>query len=415
MAKAQTKKAAPAAADEIVVGSQVKFLGYDESVPEEERILEAEQVYEVVGLPEVVKDEESGEDVETGFVVKAPNPDFNPKKKVHPDTNPEFLETEVLEDEIELVPGEPAAAAEPAAEAEAEAAKPARGKGKAGVKEQTAAADTKATKTAAKKTAKAAPKEEADGEEAANDELPDLENEDESVLALIAESDDLIATAQELEANVATTEFQLGGILFHIKKAKSYLEVEGGEAYDEAGGFQKFLLDFFNVDYRKAMYLIDIYTCFTLAGIENPSQVVAEIGWTKASKIAKHLVGENADVEGLIALAQENTVADLSEAIKEQVEVGSSKNPGEKKTRLTLKFRYFEEEAAIVEDTLNAAKEQLGLKDTTEALLHILQEWAITNGGEAAETGKEEQAAPARKAPGKPATKAASKRATAKA
>lgn len=435
MAKAQTKKAAPAAPaeDEIVVGSKVEFLGYGEDVPEEEQVLEAGQVYEVVGLPEIVKDEDSGEDVETGYVVQAPNPDFNEKKKPHPNTNPEFLEVEVLAEEIQLAADDDESAAqgqEAEQDAEQEAEQPAktpRGKGKASVKEQAGAAEeTKAGKGKAAagkgKAAAEAPKGKgkaavkkaaapAEDETKAADELPDLEGEDEAVLALINDSEDLIATAQELEQSVATTEYQLGGVLYHIKKDKAYLEVEGGEEYNETGGFQKFLLDYFNIDYRKAMYLIDIYVYFTMAQIENPSEVVAGMGWTKASKIAKFLVAEGSDVEGLIELANENTVADLSEMIKEQVQVGGTRTPGETKTRLTLKFRFFEEEAQIVEDTLAAACEQLGLKDNSEAMLHIIQEWAITNGtGAAGETE-----APAKKSAGKAPGKAAAKRATAKA
>jgi hypothetical protein len=129
----------------------------------------------------------------------------------------------------------------------------------------------------------------------------------------------------------------------------------------------------------KAMYLIDIYKHFTLAGIDGASAQVAAMGWTKAKTIAKLLTVEGADTDELIELANNNTVTDLSEAIKEQVKVGGT--PGERKTRITLKFRYFEEEAATINGVLAAAQEQLGLKDIGEALAHIVTEWASEHGG----------------------------------
>jgi len=401
MAKAPSKSAKKAATPEIDVGSEVKFLGYGPDVPEDEQFLEAGETYVVSALPEIVKDDDNN-DVQTGYAVQVANPDFNPKKKPNDNTNPEFLEVEVMPEEIELIPAEPEVKEAPA--------KAGKGKGKAA-----AAAEAPAKGKGKGAAKKAAPAKKDAAEKEAEDDMPDLEGEDESVLALVEESDDLIATAQELEANVATTEYQLGGVLYHIKKSKEHLKVDGGEVYGEPGGFKKFLMDYFNLDYRKAMYLIEIYTCFTIAGIEAPSQIVAEIGWTKASKIAKHLVGENADVEGLIELARENTVQDLSTSITEQVEVGGSRTAGEKVKRVSLNFRLFEEQAGIVDDALKAAVEQLGLKDINEALVHIVQEWVVLNGGEAAQQGEKPAGKAAKKAaPGKPAAKAA-KKATAKA
>lgn len=456
----------------IEVNSNVRFLGYDEETPEEERILEEGAIYPVAELP----GEEDGE--ATGYILRAPNPDFNPKKKAS-EANPEFVEVEVFEEEIELVadedesaeeeegeltleevegmdktellalakdegitltaaqkktadsiravivealslgeeeqeeeqeeapeekaPAKPAkgkAATKPAAKAAAkEEAAPAKGKGKAAAKEAAPAKGKAAAKSAAKPAPKVAVEE---------DELPDLEGEDESVLALIEENrDDLIALAQNIESEVSASEYRLGGVLYHIKKEKAYLSVEGGEQYDEKGGFQKFLIDFFNIGYRKAQYLIEIYISFTQAGIEDAAEVVARLGWTKAQKIAAPMLQEGADIEELVQLAETNPVVDLSEILKEQFEVGGSKTPGEKKSRTTLKFRYTEEEANIVEDILNVAGEKLGTSGE-QALFQILSEWAVTNNVETAQTAKA-ASKPAAKTATKPAAKAASK------
>ena len=400
---ATAKKAAPAkkvaAKEEVVeatmeIGSSVKFLGYGDDVDEADRILTEGEVYEVVAFTEAEGDDPGGDPV-----VSIPNPDFNAKKKEHPETNPKMLDVQVFAEEVELVDGEEvaeeevaeAAPAKPAGKAKVAAAAPAKAAAPAG-KTKVAAAPAKAagkTKAAPVKAAKA----EAPPEEEHIDLLDtELENEDAEVLALLEGSDDLIVTAQELDSKAAAAEYQLGGVLYHIRKEKKYLEVEGGAAYAEKGGFERFLQEYFNVEYRKAMYLIKIYIAFNVAGIEDAAGVVSAMGWTKAMKIAPLMLVEGQNPEELIELANSSTVSDLSTAIMDSKRVGGA--PGTAKKRLTLRFRYFEEEAATVNAILEAAKEQLSLKDIGEALAHIVQEWATEHGGGEATKA----AAPAQKA-----------------
>lgn len=415
VAKKTAKAApAPAAAETIVfeAGQFVQFNGYGEDVPAEEQVLVAGEIYPVTDVTE-----------DGHPVVQFPNPDFNEGKKEHPKTNPATLEVECFPDEVELVDApeeateEETAAAEAAAEPEAAPAAKKTTAKKAPAKEAAAEAAPAAKKSAPKKAAaKAAPEpepEEAEGEDA----LVELENEDPEVLALVEGSEDLIGTAQELEANVATTEYQLGGVLRHILQTKAFTQMvdEDGkriEDFDEPGAFKVFLTQYFNMGYRKAMYLIQIYESFTLAGIENPADAVAQIGWTKASKIAALMIEEGQDPAELLQLAQDNTVEDLSTALKEQVTVGGTKGEGGTQAkRITFKFRLWEEEAASTNAILEEAVERLGLKDIGEALVQIVQEWGTTNAGGTAE----QEDAPSQAAPKKTAAKAPAKRATAKA
>lgn len=411
---AKAKAAAPVEEVAFEAGQSVKFLGYGEDVPDNERVLEVDAVYEIVEVTE-----------NGNPIVEIENPDFNGKKKENAETNPKLIQVECFPEEVEVVEGEGEAEAEAEAAPEKPAAKTAS-KGKAAAKEapatKTAAKATgkgKAAEAPAKKTAakKGAAKSEAEAaEEEKVDPLEvDLDNEDEEIVALVEGSDDLIATVQELEAEVGHTEWKMAGLLYHIKKAKTYLELEGAAeaGYDDGvEGFRKFLLDYFNIDYRKAMYLIEIYVNFTLAGIENPGEVVATLGWTKAQKIAKPMLIEGQDPAELVELATETAANDLSEIIKERVSVGGEKGTtGEKKKRITLKFRFFEAEAATVETILTTVKDQLGLKDVGDALLHILSEYDAANGGAAAE----EEAPAQTKAAAAPAKKVAAKKTTAKA
>lgn len=430
MAKAKAK-AAPVQdeAAEIEVGSNVRFLGYDEDTPDEERVLVEGEVYPVVELPEG-----EGDDA-TGYVIRFANPDFNAKKKEHADTNAKFLETEVFEEEIELVDeaegeeeqeeeappakttkGKAAAkvAEKPAAKtaAKATAEKPAA-KGKAAAKEAPAAKGKAAAKAAEKPAAKGKGKAVVKPEKAEPapeddpDFVPELEHEDEEVLALVNESEDLIATAQSLESEAAKNEYLMGGILYHIKREGEWKGLE--PEYGEPGGYKKFLMDNFNIDYRKAQYLVEIYVNFQLAEIENPSEVIARLGWTKASKIAKYLPDQE-DPNELVATAEENSVVDLSEIIKDTYHTGGT--GGDKGTavkRITCKFVYVEEEGNLVDDILAEAASNLGVTPA-QALLQILTEYhaqnAVDAGQGAEEEEEEEEEAPPAKGKGKASAKA---------
>lgn len=405
---AKGKKAAAVEAPQIVVGSNLKFLGYGDDVPDEDRILTEGETYPLV---EIAADD-AGNPL---YVVTLANPDFNAKKKEHAETNPKNIEAELFPNEVELVTDD--AAAEEEAEPVAEVA-PAKGKAKAAVKEAAAPAKAAAGKgkaVAAPAKGKAAVKAaEPKAEVAEDDDLPDLENEDADVAAIVNESEDLIATAQDLEAQVGTTEYQLGGVLYHIRKNKSYKDLDDG-AYADKGGFRDFLAAYLNIDYRKAMYLVEIYVHFNLAGITDASARVAAIGWTKASKIAKLMTEEGANPDELLALAESSTVADLQSSISVQkTEVGGTK--GEIKKRITLKFGFFEDEGQGIADVIEAAKEKHGLKSLEEAFAMIVREWAAENAGEAAPVAvAPKQATPVGSAKAKATAKPVAAKRTAKA
>lgn len=398
-------KAAPAAKQEVpaeedavlAVGSKVKFLGYGEEVDEADRILVVDEIYEITSFTPAEGDDPGGDPV-----VTIPNPDFNSKKKEHPESNPKTLDIQVFGEEVEFFEEE-AEEAEVVAPAKAVAGKAKAAPAKA-VAAPAKAVPAKAAKAAPAKTAPAKTKAVPKAEKVPEPDAPDvldtvLENEDAEVVALVEGSDDLIATAQELESKAATTEYQFGGILYHIRKEKKFLEVDGGDQYAEKGGFEKFLQEYFNVEYRKAMYLIKIYIAFNVAGVEDASGVVAAMGWTKASKIAPLMLLEGQKPDELIELANSSTVNDLSTAIMDSKRIGGA--PGEAKKRLTLRFRFFEEEAASLNAILDAAKDQLALKDVGEAMSHIIQEWASEHGGGevSKDAAPKQTAAPAKKVP----------------
>lgn len=406
---ATTKKAVKAkdvpAAEAIVQGSMVRFLGYGDNVPDDEQLLEKDSEHEVL---EVTKSDEG----DTVYVVSIDNPDFDSKKKENDKTNPKMIETEVLGEEVELISdtAESADSKEEAAPAPAKRAPKVTPKSAPTVKGGKAATKAPAVKGKAVKVAKPPKAAKPPKEVVVEEEMPDLEGEDEEVLAIIADSENLIETAQDLETEVGRNEYRLGGVLFHIKKDKTYQELDA--AFAEKGGWAKFLEGHMNIGYRKAQNLIDIYVSFTQAQIEDPAGKVASMGWAKAAKITALLLEDGQNPEELVTLASESTLAELSESISVQkTSVGGVK--GEAKKRTIIRLSYFEDEGAAIGDILTAAMEQHGMKKIEEAFAMIVNEWAATSAGgeQADETDAPVQTAPVGSAKSRTAsaTKSASK------
>lgn len=267
-----------------------------------------------------------------------------------------------------------------------------------------AAAKTPAKKAAAKSKApvKSKAKAKAKEEEAEESDDPygdlDEEQEDQEILGLVNDAEDILELARETVEESSALEYKLGGVLFHVRKSEAYKELD--ERYAEKGGFSLYLLEHLNVEYRKAMYLIDIYYKWNKFGLE-PAKV-AQIGWAKAAKIAAVMNEETADE--LIELAEANTVADLVEHIKTTYkEVGGAK--GEKKVIKLFKFKLAESAGIAVEEVLQSVAAGMGLKNLDEAFEHIVMEWSTEHPIEA----------PAKKVSGKAATKQTNGKARSKA
>ena len=366
------------------VGSEVVFNGYADDVPEDQRLLVEGDTYTVA---EVNPEEES-------IAVSIDNPDFNPKKK-ESDENSKTILVDVFYDEVEAAEAEEAPApkaktaakgkaevAEPEDEPEEEAdeapapkakAKPAAkteakpaAKGKATAKEAAKPAAKGKAKVDAKAKGKPAPKKEAVEE----DKYPALDSEDEEITSLIEDAD-LIELAEELVEDSAALDYKLGGVLYHVRLSKAYQDLD--DKYKENGGFGLFLKERLNVEYRKAMYLIDIYYKFNQFGID--AAKVQELGWTKCAKIAAVMTDDNA--EELVELAEGSSVSELSDTIKESYsEVGGKKEAGEKRKKLTIKLRLWDDQATAVNSVLAEVQSSMGFKDPADAFEHIIMEWA---------------------------------------
>ena len=373
------------------VGSEVVFNGYADDVPEDQRLLVEGDTYTVA---EVNPEEES-------IAVSIDNPDFNPKKK-ESDENSKTILVDVFYDEVEAAEAEEAPAPKAKTAAKAPAKTAAKGKAKAAEPEEAeedpedapeeeaeeapatkakakpAAKGKATTKEAAKPAAKGKAKVDAKAkgkpapkkEVVEEDKYPALDSEDEEITSLIEDAD-LIELAEELVEDSAALDYKLGGVLYHVRLSKAYQDLD--DKYKENGGFGLFLKERLNVEYRKAMYLIDIYYKFNQFGID--AAKVQELGWTKCAKIAAVMTDDNA--EELVELAEGSSVSELSDTIKESYsEVGGKKEAGEKRKKLTIKLRLWDDQATAVNSVLAEVQSSMGFKDPADAFEHIIMEWA---------------------------------------
>lgn len=375
------------------VGMKVQFTGFtgetEEDRPENAEALEKGEVYEIIAInPETDENEES-------YELEAPNPNFDDSKRASKKSNPRTVPVVVFSDEVGLPDDEDEGEQDEeehddededeGEEEQEEEKKPARkapakkaAAKKSGTRKTTASKKTGGAKAGAKKaTAKKSAKKEAPKEEEDEDlkgmVILEEGEEDESILELINEADDLCELAVELSEESIQAEYRLGGVLYHTRITKAFRKTEKGK-YDVKGGWQQYVEGELSVGYRKAMYLIDVYAKWNKHDLD--PEIVARIGWAKASAIAGVMTDENA--EELVGEAEKSTVADLKDTIKESY---TAKGASGKKVvkKVTFKFRLIEDKGKTVMELFEKAKKSLGIKKDEDAFEHIVTEWAAQN------------------------------------
>lgn len=343
---------------EISLGSKVKFSGYSdvEAMDETEILLEGGEVGEVVKI----------DDKDQMYILKVRNPDFDSSKRKSKKSNPEFIEADVFFEEVE------------AYDESAKSATKSKGRGRKAAVEAEEGTETE-DKGSAEPTGM------------------ELAREDPEIIALVEDlsEDELLDLAHDVVEEANSTEYKLGGVLYHVRQSGAYRTMEDG-AYSGKGGLEAYINNELGMEYRKAMYLIEIYFNFNKFGVG--SEVVSRLGWTKCKEIVRVMTEENA--QELIEIAENSTVADLKDTIREDF-VGDAATEGTRQTpkrRVTFKFRLFEDQAVGVEQIFAQAKEALGLEDDNQIFEHIATEWAGQNLDVRAQQ-KSKRAAAKKKAP----------------
>lgn len=166
-----------------------------------------------------------------------------------------------------------------------------------------------------------------------------------------------IQTVETLLEESGLNDFRLGGVLQVINTHGWY------EPYQS---FKALLKEKFNLEYRKAMYLINIYTVLVEAQI--PWSKVAHLGWTKLKELVKILTPEN--VDEWVDIATDCTVLQLIEKIK-QAQGTATSSKGDSSDVTTITFKVHEDQKEVIRTALEKAKEELNTEVDTVALENI--------------------------------------------
>jgi hypothetical protein len=261
----------------------------------------------------------------------------------------------VFPEELEMGEGSvteetPTETAEPAPEVPAKAIKPKATKAKA-----------KASKTKAEPAPEVAP-------ETATEVAETRHVHAKSVQDILAEHDALDA-AKMLVERVEETYYTLGGVLADIYEQGIYKSV----GYDGKRGFADYTQAELGIQYRKAMYLIDIYQRMQTLGLDDTR--LREIGWSKAKELLRFATAENFD--DLVDYAKDHTREQLVEHLKTtQVSDGSDGTAGGTVKKTKLSFALFADQAETVTRAIDAAKNMAGSDDPNQALEYICAEWS---------------------------------------
>lgn len=196
-------------------------------------------------------------------------------------------------------------------------------------------------------------------------------------------SEQAIPMARELMESTGFNNFKLGGLLNRISE-------EGWWDDGECESFKAYINQEFGLGFRKAAYLMNIYTALVESGVK--WEQVKALGWTKLRELVSILTPDN--VDEWVEKAKDMTVIQLQEyikAAKQNESKGPDAPPKEEPKKVTTKtFKLHEDQVETVETALARAREEGETEFDAVALDYICMRY-LSN-----DTGKAKKAAPAK-------------------
>lgn len=168
----------------------------------------------------------------------------------------------------------------------------------------------------------------------------------------------LEARIQELLEGEGLSDFRLGGLFARLQDIGDF---------GDAANFAEYVFARFGIKYRKARYLIEIYTGLLNAGVA--WEKVKEVGWTKLKTIVSILTPDNVDEWVAKALAM-NTIS-LEQAVKDYkaAQAGDEGSGSEPSSDMKTKtFKLAPDQLETVDDAIQKAKDQSGTDSPSAAL-----------------------------------------------
>ncbi len=161
--------------------------------------------------------------------------------------------------------------------------------------------------------------------------------------------------------NIDHDYFRLGGVLAVIQSQGFYQD----KGFDT---FRAYVESECGIQYRKAMYLVQIYNSLVESGI--PWVKVKHLGWTKLKELANILSPSN--VDEWVSLAENVTVLQLQAYIKDATKGESAGDSPETEVdpskTTTMTFKLHADQKATVREALDKAKHETGSEFDAVAL-----------------------------------------------
>lgn len=193
-------------------------------------------------------------------------------------------------------------------------------------------------------------------------------------------------------------------LCYHEDQWQEWTHPETNEPYESFGQCAE---GEWGTSYKVAMMRVAMGDAIREHGLTK-EMVGTEMGWAKFHAIttAFHEDIKKGEVSTLLKKAQKLSLADLKEFVKE---VKTERSGGEVQKRTTLKYTLLNEMAEVVQNSINLAKEIMGIDDDGLALEYVMAEWGMNHNvklkdkimaslhGEAVEVEDEEEAPKARK------------------
>lgn len=197
-----------------------------------------------------------------------------------------------------------------------------------------------------------------------------------SPLTKVAQEIESLTDQTEIEAEIkkiddeaGMADYRKGGLLSRLAEVGDFGEHET---------FRDYIFANYGLKYRKAMYLMQIYTALTEANI--PYEAVQGIGWTKLKDLTQILTADN--VDEWVAKAKIMNVPSLQESIKQYLaEDGEDDTSSKPKPAATMKsktFKFAEEQLETVDMALDKAKKASGTDNDSSALQYALLDYLGT-------------------------------------
>jgi len=196
-----------------------------------------------------------------------------------------------------------------------------------------------------------------------------------------------VAAALALHAQVEQSYFVLGGVLAVVQENDSHHELLDGEGHPlfQSGqkGFAKWVESAVGIKYRKAQYLVQVYT--VLSGLGVAESKLAGIGWSKLKEIIPFLVA-GGDSDFALKECRNKSITELKASIrKKMLEEGMELHGnagGTTSEQTAYNVVVHNDQATVINAALALAAQQLEVANPAEdpttlgqCMNHIISAW----------------------------------------